>query len=162
MLAMPLSAQATSYTYIDQKAPYRNGGISFPGPMLTALNLPKIGTTFQVQVPGDYSAFYCAGWGSSCHQYIHVSARHVLAFGVSNPNMPIPMFGGLLHSSAEVVIPAGYASSTWGFVKMSFPIPNSPQLVGVRFYQQVLGVSYSRLGPPTYALSRGGYGVIGK
>lgn len=61
MLAMPLSAQAASYTYINQKAPYTNGGFGFPSPMLTALNLPKIGTTFQVQVPGNYSTYWCIG-----------------------------------------------------------------------------------------------------
>ncbi len=42
--AMSLPAQAASYTYIDQKAPASNPST----PMLTALNLPKIGTTFQV------------------------------------------------------------------------------------------------------------------
>lgn len=86
----------------------------------------------------------------------------MLAFGVSNPNVPIPTWGGFLYSSAEVRVPAPYTSSPGGFVRMSFPIPNSPQLVGVRFHQQVLGMTYSGYGPPTYALSRGGVGVIGK
>jgi len=161
MFAMPVSAQAASYTYINQKAPYQNAGLGFPSPMLTALNLPKIGTTFQVQVPGNCSFSMCLGFGSSCEQQIPVTFQYVLAFGVSNPNVPVAMLGGFLYSSAEVRVPAPYTFSPWGFVKMSFPIPNSPQLVGVRFYQQVLGMTYS-YGPPRYALSRGGHGVIGK
>lgn len=161
LMSAPLSAQAASYTYIDQKAPYQNGGLTFPAPMLTALNLPKIGTTFQVQVPNDYIATYCVGF-MGCSQYVTVRASHVLAFGISNPNLPIPMLGGFVYSSAEVIIPAPFSNSQVGLVKMSFSIPNSPQLVGVRFYQQVLGVQWTIGYSTKHVLSRGGYGVIGK
>jgi hypothetical protein len=159
MFAMPLSAQAASYTYIDQKAPYQNG------PELTALNLPKIGTTFQVQVPGAFSwslgpigPWTC--WECSEPSWYHV--QYALAFGVSNPNVPIAGMGGFLFSSAEVTVLAPYRTNSQQLVTMSFPIPNSPHLVGVRFYQQVLEVSSIDFFPFAYALSRGGVGVIGK
>jgi len=148
MLAMPVSAQAASYTYIDQKAPYKN---SSPA-MLTALNLPKVGTTFKVQVPNAWRSWWCC-WGTD----------HYLAFGVTNPNLPIAGLGGFLFTSADIVMPAPWNQQQMGgTVTMSFPIPNSPQLVGVRFYQQVLAVSYAEFVPGTYLLSRGGVGVIGK
>ena len=41
-----LPAQQASYTYIDQKAPYQNPS----PPWLTAMNLPKLGTSFRVRV----------------------------------------------------------------------------------------------------------------
>ncbi|MHC4851588.1 MAG: hypothetical protein ACYTF5_06180 [Planctomycetota bacterium] len=143
MLATPLSAQVASYTYIDQKAPYKNQN----PPMLTALNLPKIGTTFQVRVP-DSTVF----------------SHSTLAFGVSNPNLPIPGLGGYLFTSAEIVMWTSKSSGVFSVMTtMSFPIPNSPQLLGVRFSQQVLRITYCPFQACYGAsLSRGGYGVIGK
>ncbi len=152
MFAVPLAAQAASYNYINQKAPYKNQ----KSPMLTALNLPKVGTTFRVSVP---NGAYCSWWS------VEVSDTYYLAFGVSNPNVPIPALGGFLFTSADIVLPVPkVCPNNTGSVTMSFPIPNSPQLVGVRFYQQVLHrhgdawvikANYDRL-------SRGGVGVIGK
>ncbi len=142
LLSGAVDAQAASYTYIDQKAPYQN----WNPPMLTALNLPKVGTSFQVQVP--------AGWSSG-----FASASYWLGFGVSNPNAPFPLWMGFLYTSADVVV-ATPRRPTAQMVTMSFPIPNSTQLLGVRFFQQVLRVA--DLGPAhTRNLSRGGVGVIG-
>ena len=138
-----LPAQAASYTYINQKAPYTNPS----PPILTALNLPKVGTSFQVQVP--------AGWSSG-----FASASYWLGFGVSNPNAPFPLWMGFLYTSVDVVV-ATPRRPTAQMVTMSFPIPNSTQLLGVRFFQQVLRVA--DLGPAhTRNLSRGGVGVIGR
>jgi hypothetical protein len=149
MFAMPLSAQAASYTYIDQRAPYKNQN----SPMLTALNLPKVGTTFKVQVPRGYQS-----WPWCCF-----GTNYYLAFGVRNPNVAIPGLGGFLFTSADVVLRTPYLTNWQQLTAtMSFPIPNSPQLVGVRFYQQVLAESYAEFVPSTYYLSRGGVGVIGK
>ncbi len=152
MFAMPLAAQAASYTYINQPG-------QTTGPyMLTALNLPRVGTTFKVQVPNAWSL----GWahGPFFDQYTY------LALGTKNPNIPIPALGGFLFTSADIVMAPWNQQRLGGTVTVSFQIPNSSQLVGVRFYQQVLAV-YSTRYPssmPTYAytLSRGGYGVIGK
>ena len=148
MLAMPLAAQTASYAYIDQKAPYTSPR------MLTALNLPKLGTTFQVQVP---NSMWChiGGWTGG-------GITYYLALGVSNPNVSVPALGGFLFSSAEIVLRAPTPCPNNGFVTMSFPIPNSPGLLGVRFYQQVLAESRGEYVPNTYYLSRGGVGVIGK
>ncbi|MHC4079555.1 MAG: hypothetical protein ACYST0_14070 [Planctomycetota bacterium] len=146
MLVTPLAAQQASYTYINQKAPYSNPKT----PMLTALNLPKVGTTFKVQVPSNTVGGFGGGpwWYWRCY----------LALGVKNPNIPVPGLGGFLFTSADVVVPVNVVNQVGG-VTMSFPIPNSPQLVGVRFYQQVLEVQTRS---STCALSRGGVGVIGK
>ncbi|MHC4851586.1 MAG: hypothetical protein ACYTF5_06170 [Planctomycetota bacterium] len=152
MFAMPLSAQAASYTYIDQKAPYKNPG------MLTALNLPRLGTTFQLQVPGPWFA------GGPPSRLLE-SYFYYLAFGVSNPNASIPALGGFLFTSADIVVPT-YGSGQP--MTMSFPIPNSPALLGVRFYNQVgeLWTMYQGIWhipiASSWRLSRGGLGVIGK
>jgi len=138
-----LSAQPASYTYINQKAPYSN-----PGSMLTVLTLPKVGTTFKVQVPNGAS-----WWIPSPYYY--------LAFGVSNPDVSVPLLKGWLFTSAEVLLLVPYKWPVGGTVTMSFPIPNSPHLVGTRFYQQVLMVFPGEFVPPTYRLSRGALGVIG-
>ena len=142
-LCAALPAQAASYTYIDQKAPYSNRN----PPMLTALNLPKIGTTFKIQVPASNIPF----------------TPSYLGLGLNSPNVPIPALCGYLFTSADVVMLTPLAP-TPGMTTMSFPIPNSPQLVGVRFYQQVFQVFYCPWShcPAGYSLSRGGYGVIGK
>ncbi len=156
MFAMPLAAQAASYTYINQRAPYSNPS----QPMLTALNLPKVGTTFKVQVPNYWEPIR-----TSSGRLIFAGAYHYLAFGVSNPNLPISALGGFLFTSADLVVPAPRNSRQFlGTVTMAFPIPNSPQLVGVRFYQQVLTVCYTDLPMSVcgYSLSRGGVGIVGK
>jgi hypothetical protein len=144
MFAMPVSAQAASYTYLDQKAPYTNPG------MLTALNLPKVGATFKVQVPNG------AIWWRYPFPY------YIVAFGSKNPNLRVHGLGGWLFTSAEHVAFAPLNNNYRQTVTVSYPIPNSPQLVGVRFYQQVLQVFQGEFVPPTYLLSRGGVGVIGK
>ena len=159
MLATPLAAQTASYSYIDQKAPYANPAF---GPLLTAVNLPKVGTTFKVQVPHPYTIGFIGPF------LPYLSVDFYLALGVSNPNLPIPGMSGYLFTSAEIVLTA-FPNTSGPVVTMSFPIPNSPQLVGVSFYQQVLSVLSSYPGgiwnfPTTscFALSRGGHGVIGR
>jgi len=156
MFAMPLAAQEASYSYTS--------GVGY----LTAKNLPKLGTTFQVLVPNENYFFGC-GWYEP--QYPHTKYRFFLATGVSNPRLPIPALNGTLFTSAEILTPAPWgASCKQASVTMSFKIPDSPSLVGVRFYQQVLGMQLDYpggwFGPGTpkitYFLSRGGMGVIGK
>ena len=167
MFAMPLAAQAASYTYIDQKAPYSN-----PSPsMLTALNQPKIGTTFKVQVPeSGRSISWCWCMWAHCPPYCpywdpYEYRFSYLAIGVRNPNVTIPALGGFLFTSAEVVMLTPWRNEilTWGSVTMSFAIPDSRELVGLKFYQQVLVQSYLPDWNPSYRrLSRGGVGVVGK
>jgi hypothetical protein len=142
LLPCSVEAQTASYTYINQKAPYGNPA----NPWLKALGLPKIGTTFQVRVPGS-------------NLTTTQGEDHWLAFGVRNPNFLISE-PGFLYSSAEIVLrtPKGKA-----FVTMSFPIPNSVQLLGSKFYQQVLQQSSCRPScRQVFSFSRGGVGTIGK
>ena len=158
MFAMPLAAQVVSYTYIDQKAPYKNSG------MLTALNLPKVGTTFKVQVPLSGRSSVC--WWAHCpYPDPYIYSLSYLAIGVRNPNVTIPALGGFLFTSADIVLLAPWGPiAQQGTVTMSFPIPNSQALLGVKFYQQVLvDVTYPwARSAHFYSLSRGGVGVIGK
>jgi hypothetical protein len=135
-----VSAQNASYTYINQKLPYKNQSPA----MLTALDLPKIGKTFRVQAPGGgrYNIF-------------------CLATGVSNPNIRFSLLGGYLYTSAELLsgTPRGPGTPRW--VTISFSIPNSSQLLGVKFYQQVCHTWYGPFGGE-YTLSRGGVATIGR
>ena len=137
-----LGAQAATYKYINQSA-------NPSPPWLTALNLPKVGTTFTVQVRGHSRRV--SSW---------------LAVGAKNPNVVIPTLGGVLFTSAEFVVrtPLSSTSSGWpGMATVSFAIPNSSQLLGATFYQQVLNSGFYQFGWGwTYRLSRGGVGVIGK
>lgn len=152
LLSGPVAAQAASYTYIDQKAPFKNPtgfGCSWPVPWLTALNLPRIGTTFSVRTPQSFSD----NFGGGCPK----AGTTWIATGVSNPDLRLGQFWGFLFTSAEVVM---ITPSTL-FPRMTtvnFTIPNSSQLLGVSFYQQVL---VSWLGAPK-RLTRGGVGVIGR
>lgn len=155
ILSLPLAAQAASYGYLDQKAPYANAVPT----MFTARNLPKLGTTFQVEVANSWDPLR---WASG--QLIMLGAYHHLAFGLRNPDAPIGALGGFLFSSAEIVLPAPWnRKQAFGTVTMAFPIPNAPQLLGVRFYQQVLRTWFNdrpwRIS--AHNLSRGGIGVIG-
>jgi hypothetical protein len=150
MFVLPLSAQAASYTYTAPAWAYREP--------LTAANLPKLGTKFKVLVPDGYPS------QSQTRTY------YLLATGLTNPKVTIPGLGTVL-TSAEILtwVPSGTTSP---YLQMSFKIPNSSQLVGLRFYQQVLATQYYKSGahwcePNCWTktgqyLSRGGVGVIGR
>ncbi|MHC4812184.1 MAG: hypothetical protein ACYTGW_00580 [Planctomycetota bacterium] len=158
MFAMPLAAQAASYTYISQPNSF------WHAPWLTALSLPKIGTAFKFQVPNGPGVVYPPGG----------YPIYYVAFGLSNPNVRHPGLGApgngdYLFTSAEILMPAtqdwtGYPNKLPpSTVTMSFPIPDSSTLLGVRFYQQVLEVYRCNLCYPYFThLSRGVAGVIGK
>jgi hypothetical protein len=147
LLSGAAAAQAASYTYIDQKGRYKNPGpkSSPPGPWLTALNLPKIGTTFKLRVPGSDACIPCDFW--------------VVGTGLTNPNLEVRLYRGFLYTSAEV---HKWTNPGAAFVEMRFFVPNNAALIGVRFYQQVVGVFGSSQTGSSYQLSRGGAGVIGK
>ena len=60
-----LGAQAATYNYINQKAPYTNPAGSpwspWTGEWLTAISLPRIGTTFSVRIPRSFTYRSCGG-----------------------------------------------------------------------------------------------------
>ena len=147
-----VSGQQASYTYINQP-----GGDPGLGDVvwLNARNSPKIGTTFQVQIPG--SVCLPRPVPSGCSNFF-------LLTGTSNPDVDLgllgPLFWGFLFSSGEVMIWAPSYSYGTAFV-VSFPIPSDPSLIGMSFYQQTVR-SIGGYGMPTFiAASRGGHGVIG-
>lgn len=142
--ATTVSAQAASYTYLNQIAPYSN-----PSPaMLTALTVPKIGTKLRLQVPFSW------------RQRNGVGADSILATGASSPFLNVPAFQGFVFTSAEVILPTPMSPlGTPGNTTMEFPVPNDTKLIAVRFFQQVLTVPTTS---PLGRLSRGGVGVVGK
>ncbi len=143
-LATTVSAQAASYTFVNQLPPYSNP----KPPMLTALTLPKVGTKLRLQVPFSWL------------QRNRVGANSVLATGLRNPFWNVPAFGGFVFTSAEIVLPTPMSPlGIPGTTTMEFPVPNSTQLVGRKFFQQVLTVPR---GSTMGTLSRGGFGVVGK
>ncbi len=167
VLSSTVSAQQASYTYIDQPPQYQVPG----APLLEALNTPKIGTTFQIQVTstGGYYPVPCFGFPGGYAITFHYT---YLLLGASNPAVEIPFFvlggsgwfwGGFLFSSGEIVLPTPYGPPV---VPMSIPIPNDLSLIGIPFFQQVVQDSQSescfiRGSRRTISLSRGGHGVIG-
>lgn len=143
-LATTVSAQAATYTFQSQISPYKD-----PSPaMLAALTLPKIGTTLRLQVPFSWI------------QRNRVGANSVLATGLRNPFLNVPAFQGFVFTSAEIILPTPMSPlGTPGNTTMEFPVPNSTQLIGFKFFQQVLTVPTTS---PVGVLSRGGTGVVGK
>ena len=143
-----VAAQAASYTYINQKAPYSNPN----PPWLTARNLPKLGSTFTLDLVPLISSGGRLSWSYA-----------LLAIGGSNPNTQITPLGGFLFSSAEVVrrVPSA-PNLTTRSVRMDFRIPNNTQLLGARFFQQVLVLRGSLSTILSARLSRGSVGVIGQ
>ena len=149
LLGELLCAQTASYTYIDQRPPYANPtGRPWIGDWLTALQVPRIGTSFQVEVAGSYSA----GFGGISPRF----AFTWLATGMRNPNFHMIGWGYLFTSAEHLVgTPSTLLPRT---ATMTFVIPNNTGLLGVSFYQQLVVCS-----PGPYAvLSRGGHGVIGR
>jgi hypothetical protein len=62
VLAGVVAGQTASVTYINQKAP----GWSYNPPLLTALNLPRIGTTFQIKLAPSWGTVgACGAWDSA-------------------------------------------------------------------------------------------------
>jgi len=89
-----------------------------------------------------------------------IGANSVLATGVRNPFWNVPAFQGFVFTSAEIILPTPMSPlGTPGNTTMEFPVPNSTQLIGVKFFQQVLTVPR---GSSVGRLSRGGAGVAGR
>jgi hypothetical protein len=139
-----LGAQAASYTYLDQRAPYSN-----PTPeWLTALNTPRIGTTLTVEVPLSFQ---------TCCPFEKV---YFLATGATNPSLRYDPLGGWLFTSADVSVVQVPHGSPYSRTTITFAIPNSPSLLGAPLFQQVLEHAHNSFWSTLY-LSRGGRGVIG-
>ena len=143
-LSGTLGAQTASYTYVDQKAPYANPATEW----LTALNTPRLGTTFQVEVPVSY--LICCPFEKT----------YYLATGATNPDLRYDPLGGWLFTSADVSVVQVYSGLPGSRTTITFAIPNSPSLLGVPFFQQVLEHARNNFWSTLY-LSRGGHGVIG-
>lgn len=164
LLAAPALSQAASYTVVGR--PCTTGRLSpnLGGVPLTALNLPKLGTTFTIATEGT-TAYQN---GNRRTVYVLTGASNKSAGGVPlpfdiallSPNEP---FCGLLQTSGEIVSSVPFVYDPTKSASVSFQIPNVPALAGVPFYQQVVSVETTTFGPPfrAMALSALGLGVLG-
>ena len=146
-----LSAQQASYTFISQPPHYINHT------WLAPLSPPRLGTTWTIQMPCDEVSF------ASADTYYLVTgvAAVYLDLGAIYGNLA----RGVQLTSAEIITRSPCRRSR-GFGTLAVPIPNTPALLGLDFYQQVVRVRTFGMGGvvPRLAevdLSRGGYGVIG-
>ena len=156
LLPCAVEAQKASYTYF--------GTDCVNGCTLTAqfkaTTQPRIGQSFSVNVSG----LHCSV--GQTWFFLLTGVSKTKWGGVNLPAKLTFIVGGFsalgsgrcrLRVSPEFITPI--SSSI-----VKFQIPNSTLLLGVKFYQQVVGAgTLWEVGPPLYwASSRGGVGVIGR
>jgi len=91
--------------------------------------------------------------------YINQKAPCANPFGVNNPDVKVPQRNAWLFTSDEVQI----TTPRYGrglMATMTFPIPNSPHVVGARFHMQVHGAGTAPTGW-WFQRSRGCLAVVG-
>ena len=150
-----LVGQSASYTYFG--APGTVGCGPFGAQVIhTAVNLPKLGSTFQVDVPA--SSGMCP----------YLCNMRFFMTGLSNTSfqgVPLPYFSfgacGMLRVSMDVIEVMPMGSSTGATFASTFVIPNAPNLAGLSFYQQSVSLTYILGGLNATAWGRAGHGVIG-
>lgn len=160
LLVAPLLGQQASYSFFGQGCPQGE-------PPFRVIGVPRLGGTFAVETNGSCRGLCLDG-----------GVEYWVLTGVSNTRMgtlPLPFdtsvftgqygayftrFCGFLRTSMDSVIWTPAASQ--GPVQVVFTVPNNPGLLGMSFYQQVLGYTWSSwVWQAGFALSRGGHGVIG-
>ena len=159
-LAGLAQGQQASYTYFGSGC---NPTQNFPH--LTATSLPTLGGTLTLNVT--------SGWTgvpeSTGTSYLLIGVSNTQWSGLSLPiHLNVPGWGpscGLLLTSVELFLPIPRLFSfNPQIVPMSLPIPQTPSLLGVSLYQQVLVFSSRCCPAPGYRvmlLSRGGHALIG-
>jgi len=122
----------------------------------TAANLPRIGTTFTVDVPAS---------NGDCSYLCNL---RLFATGLSNTSfqgvpLPIATPGGCgqLRISLDLIELMPIGSATGASFPTSLGIPNNPNLVGMTFYQQSVSLTYILGGLNAVAWGRAGEGTIG-
>ncbi len=167
-----LPAQSASYTLFGTACtPFPS---SVPAPSLTVAGVPQLGSSFTVTYTGP-------NYRRATPSFGFATAQPVLLTGVSNTSwaglsLPFeipsifttphqPMFHGctLLVSPDIAVATAMMPSGTSYRDRITIRVPNDTGLLGVRFYQQWLGVEVRPCCPYSRAIysSNGGAAVIG-
>ena len=149
LLPAALSAQTASYTFFGPSCTTRNVHFKVFG-------TPRIGQSFQIEAPAVFSRGDFAGgaWITTG------PTRLSRPLDISVLTRPGHSFCGFLLTSISILHPTPYVWSG-GNVKVTYPVPNDRSLLGLRFYQQVLGWEWKHNQGYRYTLSRGGHGVIG-
>lgn len=122
----------------------------------TATNLPRIGTTFTVDVPAS---------NGDCGYLCNL---RLFATGLSNTSfqgVPLPLATpggcGQLRVSLDAIALMPMGASSGATVPSTLIIPSDPNLVGMSFYQQSISLTYILGGLNAVAWGRAGHGTIG-
>ena len=162
--AMPLSAQAASYSLFGIACSTGRISAQFGPVPLSARGLPRLGTSFEILTEG--SARY--QWGNTRTVYVLTGASNTTAGGVPlpfdvaalHPGWP---YCGLLHTSGEIVVRVPTLADPLAIAPVRFDVPNHSALLGITLYQQVVSMEFAPFGPPfaSMALSAAGRCVLG-
>ncbi len=166
LLALSAAASAQTATFTLSGPACTTGRITpaLGAVPFSALNTPRIGTTFQVAT--ESTANYPFGNNRQVYLLTGFSNSSLgglpLPFDLASLNSSDPICG-LLSTSAEVSTPVPLQASFMTPSIVSINIPNSTNLLGLAFYQQVASIETSTFGPPFFslALSQLGTGVVG-
>lgn len=163
-LAPSLLAQAASYTIVGTSC--TTGRISgHIGPVpLRNIGLPRLGTTFSIET--ESTASY--PWGNRRTVLLLTGISNTSVGGVPLPFdisvlAPTEPFCGQLRTSMEFTATLPRQSDHTTPSRIDFQVPNTPSMIGVRLFQQVLSMESTTFGPPfrSVALSAGGEARIG-
>jgi hypothetical protein len=139
-LGSTASAQRATYTFFGESA--WPCGPSYT-PALAPVNVPRLGTSFRLNVAPSCSISMHAGM-----EVFLITGFSRTSFGalrlpfdvsVLTTHPILDSWGGTLHVSADWIqlMPWGSGMTP---VEVAWDIPDDPLLVGLEFYQQVLGV----------------------
>jgi hypothetical protein len=148
-------AQQASYSYFGAAG---NVGCSPVGTPVThtATNLPRIGTTFTVEVPASNG-----DCGYLCNLRLFATGLSDTAFqGVPLP-VSTPGSCGQLRISLDTIALMPIALSSGATISNSLILPNAVGLVGMDFYQQSVSLTYIFGALNGVAWGRAGHGTIG-
>jgi len=158
-LSANVATQSATYTYFGSAGTHICAGLT--NLSHTATNLPRIGTTFSVELP--------ISQGFSCSYDCTV---YLLATGLSNTTfqgVPLPVATpsataytcGMLQVSLDMLelVPFGITSTTW---QSNLVIPNDTNLVGMSFYQQAIEMRFILGWHYSTSWGIGGHGTIGQ
>ena len=169
LTASTLHAQTASYRYVGSSCTTGRLPSSAPIPVpLVVSGVPRLGTTFQVVTECSFDPPSGHPTGYRRLVFLLNGATNTAIGGVPLPFdiatlAPGQPWCGLLRTSMDVVLPVQRLRDTRFSAVISIAVPNTPSLAGMTFYQQVISIETTTLGPPfsAVALSEGGVAVIG-
>mgnify|MGYP003650543278 FL=1 len=161
MIATHAVGQNATYSYFGTAAKVACSPVQ-QAVQHTALNLPRIGTTFMVQLPASNGPcsylcnlmFVTTGFSNTSFQGV------ALPYTPLPFTTPVPTCGSLLVSLDHIdFAPTGTTGGA--MAQIALQIPNATNLIGLNFYQQAFSMTYVLGSVNSIALGRGGHGMIG-